>query len=80
MEILTLDSSGGDSNWHEFLTLPNILKVFNPHLYGYSTGISKLISSDENRVDRSFNFAQTGADSDDVIQQVRLNYHNFLDK
>lgn len=27
---------GGQSTWHKFLTLPNILKVFNPDLYGYS--------------------------------------------
>lgn len=31
-------SGGGMSNWRKYLTLPNILKVFNPQLYGYSTG------------------------------------------
>ncbi|EEB19895.1 phospholipase B, plb1, putative [Pediculus humanus corporis] len=29
---------GGQSNWREFLTLPNILKEFNPNLIGYSLG------------------------------------------
>lgn len=29
-------SIGGQGNWQKFLTLPNILKVFNPNLYGYS--------------------------------------------
>lgn len=29
-------SIGGQSTWHRFLTLPNILKVFNPQLYGFS--------------------------------------------
>lgn len=29
-------SIGGQSTWHKYLTLPNILKVFNPNLYGYS--------------------------------------------
>lgn len=29
-------SIGGQATWHKFLTLPNILKVFNPELYGYS--------------------------------------------
>lgn len=33
-------SVGGQDTWHKFLTLPNLLKVFNPNLYGYSLGDS----------------------------------------
>lgn len=35
-------SIGGQENWRTFLTLPNILKEFNPNLYGYalSDGLS----------------------------------------
>lgn len=29
-------SIGGQGTWQRFLTLPNILKVFNPKLYGFS--------------------------------------------
>lgn len=29
-------SIGGQDNWRKFLTIPNILKEFNPNLYGYS--------------------------------------------
>lgn len=29
-------SIGGQGNWRKFLTLPNIIKEFNPKLYGYS--------------------------------------------
>lgn len=29
-------SIGGQANWRKYLTLPNMLKVFNPKLYGYS--------------------------------------------
>lgn len=29
-------SIGGQATWRKFLTLPNMLKVFNPRLYGYS--------------------------------------------
>lgn len=29
-------SIGGQATWRKFLTLPNILKEFNPQLYGYS--------------------------------------------
>lgn len=30
--------SGGQSTWREFLTLPNIIKEFNPLLFGYAIG------------------------------------------
>ncbi|KAL1117924.1 hypothetical protein AAG570_004237 [Ranatra chinensis] len=30
--------AGGDGTWREYLTLPNILKEFNPNLRGYSVG------------------------------------------
>uniref|UniRef100_A0A1A9W2L3 Phospholipase B1, membrane-associated n=1 Tax=Glossina brevipalpis TaxID=37001 RepID=A0A1A9W2L3_9MUSC len=30
-------TGGGTANWRKYLTLPNILKVFNPNLYGYAT-------------------------------------------
>lgn len=29
-------SIGGQGTWRKYLTLPNILKEFNPNLYGYS--------------------------------------------
>lgn len=29
-------SIGGQGNWTQYLTIPNILKEFNPNLYGYS--------------------------------------------
>jgi hypothetical protein len=29
-------SIGGEGNWRRFLTIPNILKKFNPQLYGFS--------------------------------------------
>lgn len=31
-------SIGGQGTWHKYLTIPNILKEFNPKLYGYSLG------------------------------------------
>ncbi|XP_067625459.1 phospholipase B1, membrane-associated [Eurosta solidaginis] len=30
-------AGGGYGDWRSYLTLPNILKVFNPNLYGYAT-------------------------------------------
>ena len=29
-------SSGGAGTWRDVVTLPNILKIFNPYLYGAS--------------------------------------------
>ncbi|KAF6210451.1 hypothetical protein GE061_013557 [Apolygus lucorum] len=31
-------AAGGDGSWHEYLTLPNIIKTVNPGLRGYSQG------------------------------------------
>ncbi|CAG9769266.1 unnamed protein product [Ceutorhynchus assimilis] len=36
---------GGEATWRQFLTLPNILKEFNPNLRGYSTGTGEFLSS-----------------------------------
>lgn len=35
-------SIGGMESWRTFLTLPNIIKEFNPKLYGYSEAASSL--------------------------------------
>lgn len=39
-------SGGGEGNLQQFLTLPNILKEFNPNLYGYSLKDSLTIERD----------------------------------
>ncbi|XP_051172141.1 phospholipase B1, membrane-associated-like isoform X2 [Leptopilina boulardi] len=36
---------GGQGDWRNYLTVPNILKVFNPNLTGYSTGTGEFISN-----------------------------------
>lgn len=35
-------SIGGMEDWRTFLTLPNIIKVYNPKLYGYSEAANSL--------------------------------------
>ncbi|CAO1401887.1 unnamed protein product [Diamesa hyperborea] len=54
-------SIGGQANFRKFLTLPNILKEYNPKLYGYSlnTGFTFQKTS-------MFNVAEFGAMSRDV--------------
>ncbi|EEB20299.1 phospholipase B, plb1, putative [Pediculus humanus corporis] len=56
---------GGQENWRKYLTLPNILKEFNPNLIGYSTGDS-LYSA--NRERSQLNAAEPGARSRDLVQ------------
>ncbi|XP_044743272.1 phospholipase B1, membrane-associated-like [Chrysoperla carnea] len=56
---------GGLSNWRQFLTLPNILKEFNPNLIGYSIGDGA--SSDKIS---QFNVAVTGASSRDMVSMA----------
>eukprot|EP00095_Tigriopus_kingsejongensis_P006631 maker-scaffold1179_size56971-snap-gene-0.14 protein:Tk06631 transcript:maker-scaffold1179_size56971-snap-gene-0.14-mRNA-1 annotation:"phospholipase B " len=65
-------SIGGDGSWREYVTLPNILKNFNPSLYGFSQGITRVGSQDLNI---GFNLAVSGDESDDTAAQAtRLVY------
>lgn len=74
--------AGGQGDWRKFLTIPNILKEFNPNLYGYST-------KDGFSIERTsmFNVAEFGAMSKDIphmsnvlIQRIksdpRVNFKN----
>uniref|UniRef100_A0A1B6D4F4 Phospholipase B1, membrane-associated n=1 Tax=Clastoptera arizonana TaxID=38151 RepID=A0A1B6D4F4_9HEMI len=36
--------AGGEGTWRQYLTLPNILKMFNPKLTGYSVGTGEFTS------------------------------------
>ena len=60
--------SGGLGSWKDYVTLPNILKNFNPKLYGYSTQntiIPKMQNEDV------FNVADSGATSGDLPKQAK---------
>ncbi|KAG5680842.1 hypothetical protein PVAND_010323 [Polypedilum vanderplanki] len=60
-------SIGGQGTWREYLTLPNILKEYNPNLYGYS------INTFSNSFDKSskFNVAEAGAMIVDTVHQAK---------
>ncbi|XP_050420647.1 phospholipase B1, membrane-associated-like [Adelges cooleyi] len=59
-------TAGGDGTWREYLTLPNILKVFNPKLFGYAYGDSLA----EERGSQ-FNVGENGALSQDLFFMTR---------
>ncbi len=66
--------AGGDGNWTQYLTVPNIIKEFNPNLYGYSVG--------QHKIDQSvppggmpgdfFNVAVSGSEADNTIRQAKV--------
>ncbi|VVC30183.1 Hypothetical protein CINCED_3A001765 [Cinara cedri] len=59
-------TGGGQNTWREFLTIPNILKVFNPKLFGYARGNSVTLQKDS-----QFNVAEVGAVSRDLLFMTR---------
>ncbi|KAF6018534.1 PLB1 [Bugula neritina] len=67
-------SAGGDSSYKDQLTtFPNILKLFNPDIYGYSTG-----TGDENTPNSKFNVAQfhvfssvMPSQADDLVKKMK---------
>ncbi|KAM8707663.1 hypothetical protein ACLKA7_014745 [Drosophila subpalustris] len=65
-------SIGGQYNWRKYLTLPNILKEFNPNLYGYSLkdGLSTERSS-------RFNVAELAAMSRDIPYMAKVLVKRF---
>ncbi|XP_069700370.1 phospholipase B1, membrane-associated-like [Periplaneta americana] len=60
-------SGGGEKTWREYLTLPNILKEFNPNLIGYS-----LRDSLGSERASQFNVGEPLAISSDMLFQARL--------
>ncbi|XP_043681642.1 phospholipase B1, membrane-associated-like [Vespula pensylvanica] len=54
-------AGGGQNTWREYMTLPNILKEFNPNLYGYSSGDYSTLEKGS-----KFNVAEAGAVSSDM--------------
>ncbi|KAK4882882.1 hypothetical protein RN001_006201 [Aquatica leii] len=58
---------GGQDTWRTYLTLPNILKEFNPNLTGYSTGTGELLSKNS-----QLNVAFPVASDDDALKQAKM--------
>ncbi|XP_057669436.1 phospholipase B1, membrane-associated-like [Diorhabda carinulata] len=59
-------SAGGEKTWRSYLTLPNILKVFNPKLFGFALKASQSIEWES-----QFNVAENGAISNDMPYMVK---------
>ncbi|CAH0558649.1 unnamed protein product [Brassicogethes aeneus] len=59
--------AGGEGTWREFLTLPNILKEFNPNLKGYSIGTGQFLSYNSH-----LNVAFPVASDEDALGQAKI--------
>ncbi|CAK1545818.1 unnamed protein product [Leptosia nina] len=59
--------AGGDNTWREFLTLPNILKEYNPNLRGYSTGTGEWLAKNSR-----LNVAFPVASDQDAYKQAKI--------
>ena len=59
-------SMGGQGDWRECLTLPNILKMFNPSLQGASVSETVVGSG----FTSGYNLAVSGSDSGDLVRQA----------
>jgi hypothetical protein len=68
-EILSalINVQGGDETWRTVLTLPNILKEFNPALIGFSTG-----DGPAHARAAGFNVAEGGATSSDLLYMTKV--------
>ncbi|XP_012527812.1 phospholipase B1, membrane-associated isoform X2 [Monomorium pharaonis] len=60
-------TGGGQGTWREYLTLPNILKVFNPNLIGYALGDSLTTHKLS-----QLNIAESGAESADMMYMAEM--------
>ncbi|XP_783886.3 phospholipase B1, membrane-associated [Strongylocentrotus purpuratus] len=61
-------SIGGDKTLEEIITLPNIFRKYNSHLYGYSTGLSVPFTQPFNK---RFNLAISGSYASEMPEQAR---------
>ncbi|XP_014225962.1 phospholipase B1, membrane-associated-like [Trichogramma pretiosum] len=59
--------AGGQDNWRKYLTVPNILKEFNPKLTGYATGTGEFISRKAR-----LNIAFPVAAAEDALHQAKI--------
>jgi len=71
-------SIGGDYTYDTLLTLPNILRQYNPNLKGYSTKSSVIFLKGQNSSHNALNVAKSGDRSYHMIDQVHLLYQRIV--
>ncbi|KAK9882839.1 hypothetical protein WA026_023538 [Henosepilachna vigintioctopunctata] len=59
--------AGGEGTWRQYLTVPNILKEYNPNLTGYSTGTGEFLSDHS-----KLNVAYPVSSDEDALRQAKI--------
>jgi phospholipase B1 len=70
-------SIGGDQSYDELLTLPNILRQYNPNLRGFSTGTDIIFLGGQNAKNNHLNVAKSGDTSIQMLGQAKLLLERF---
>ncbi|UJR11322.1 hypothetical protein I4U23_015503 [Adineta vaga] len=65
-------SVGGDDSYKKVLSLPNILRLYNPNLKGFSTKTSISFLNGQNAKHNGLNVAKSGARSYHMVDQADL--------
>ncbi|CAF3277505.1 unnamed protein product [Rotaria socialis] len=65
-------SIGGDHTYEKVVTLPNILRLYNPKLKGFSTKTSISFLNGQNAKNNGLNVAKSGARSYHMVEQADL--------
>jgi len=73
-------SIGGDKNYDELLTLPNILRQYNPNLRGFSTGTDIIFLGGQNATNNHLNVAKSGDTSITMPDQANILLQRFNTK
>jgi len=71
-------SIGGDYTFDSVLTLPNILRLYNPKLKGFSTKTDITFLGGQNATNNGLNVAKSGDRSYHMIDQVHLLYQRIV--
>ncbi|CAF4354272.1 unnamed protein product, partial [Rotaria sordida] len=65
-------SIGGDYTYSKVLSLPNILRQYNPELKGFSTKVTVIILNGQDAKNNHLNIAKSGDHSFHMPDQARL--------
>ncbi|CAF3934385.1 unnamed protein product [Rotaria sordida] len=65
-------SIGGDGTFKKVVTLPNILRLYNPQLKGFSTKSSIAFLNGQNAKHNGLSVAKSGVDSYGMVEQVDI--------
>lgn len=73
-------SIGGDYDYDSALTVPNILRKYNPNLKGYATKQSLIFGKGQNSSHNGLNAAESGDTASYMLDQANMIYQRIVKK